>query len=347
MDQTQGIITVVDESQEHEDDALVALRRLPKVQLRFPYLKSLFEPLMTPEQPSHFSLASVFGTLSASTDPKHVSCELAFNPGVLVDILVQINSHNKKCAQDIQGYQRALVQKTKALDDYTMNAVQNLTNIHHQAKTQSDHLLSVQALIKQANTTTALLHGIVHKITALSAALPADAEEEEELTAEKYPNLYRYLHETPRNENRRSTEGSSSLGSASKPSGLALLGHGTAAKTRQLNTQQNYPARTTAMFVPKARASMALASSALAFLPMFASSEKDENQHLASRSLEESSSQRQISRGGETDNLEERTSNDLQRWQQTRPRVPQQQITQKASDNLRRLATKQSGSPPV
>ncbi|KAF9362962.1 hypothetical protein BGX34_005177 [Mortierella sp. NVP85] len=127
----QGIITVVDESQEQEDEALVALRGLPK-----------FEPLITPEQPSHFSLTSVFGAFSASAESKH-----AFSPSVLVDILVQINIHNKKCAQDIQGYQRSLAQKIKELDEYTVEAVKELTNVHQQAKIQSDHLLSGQGRV--------------------------------------------------------------------------------------------------------------------------------------------------------------------------------------------------------
>lgn len=186
-------------------------------------------------------------------------------------------------------------------------------------------LSAVHALVKQANTTTTLLHGIVRKIAAISTVLPSDTEFEEP-SPERYPNLYRYLQQTPCSppgENRRSTE---NFGSG--PSGLALLGHGSGVRMRQSNTQQ-YPTRTAALSVPKARASMALASSALSFLPMFASSEPDES-HLASRSFEEASSQRQISKGGTMEQLEDRTP--------TRPRTPQS--AQKASDNLRRLATK-------
>lgn len=68
--------------------------------------------------------------------------EQAFNPNTLVDILVQMNSHSKRCAQDIQDYQRLLAVKMKSLDDYTVSAVQELGSIHQRAKVNSDQLLS-------------------------------------------------------------------------------------------------------------------------------------------------------------------------------------------------------------
>ncbi|KAG0222454.1 hypothetical protein BGX31_009122 [Mortierella sp. GBA43] len=192
----QGIITVVDESPEQEDEALTTLRGLTK-----------FEPLIVPEQPSHFSLASVFGALSTAAGPKSASFDLTFNPAVLVDILVQINAHNKKCAQDIQGFQRSLALKMKGLDEYTYTAVKDLGNVQQEAKSQSDHLLSVHALVRQANTTTELLHEIVQKIQGIAATLPADADAEVP-SPEKYPNLYRYLQQTPTSPtvNRKSME---------------------------------------------------------------------------------------------------------------------------------------------
>ncbi|KAG0277608.1 hypothetical protein BGZ95_005677 [Linnemannia exigua] len=131
MEQHQGIIRVVDPNEEQEDEALIALRALPK-----------FEPLVVPDAPSHFSLASVFGALSTPVDSRGASTELAFNPSVLVDILVQINTHSKRCGQDIQEFQRSLGTKMRTLDDFTLGAVQELTATHQQAKTHSDQLLS-------------------------------------------------------------------------------------------------------------------------------------------------------------------------------------------------------------
>lgn len=61
---------------------------------------------------------------------------------MLVDILVQINAHSKRCGQDIQEFQRLLGTKMRALDDFTAGAVQELTAIHQQAKTNSAELLS-------------------------------------------------------------------------------------------------------------------------------------------------------------------------------------------------------------
>ncbi|KAF9094338.1 hypothetical protein BGX23_002263 [Mortierella sp. AD031] len=141
MDNHQGIIRVVDPNEEQEDEALVTLRALPK-----------FEPLVVPDAPSHFSLASVFGALSTSADARGASTELAFNPSVLVDILVQINTHSKRCGQDIQEFQRSLGTKMRLLDDYTAGAVQELTAIHQQAKTHSDHLLSGCTRIVETST---------------------------------------------------------------------------------------------------------------------------------------------------------------------------------------------------
>ena len=61
---------------------------------------------------------------------------------MVVDILVQMNAHNKKCALDIQDYQRSLGIKMRVLDEFTTGAVQELSNVHQQAKTHADHLLS-------------------------------------------------------------------------------------------------------------------------------------------------------------------------------------------------------------
>ncbi|KAG0092769.1 hypothetical protein BGZ93_005659 [Podila epicladia] len=129
MSHDKGIITVVGQNEEQDDEDLVALRELPR-----------FEPLVVPEIPSQFSLASVFGSLSVS---KHSDVgEQAFNPNTLVDILVQVNAHSKRCAQDIQDYQRLLAIKMKTLDDFTSGAVQELGSIHQRAKVNSDQLLS-------------------------------------------------------------------------------------------------------------------------------------------------------------------------------------------------------------
>ncbi|KAF9298426.1 hypothetical protein BGZ88_006713 [Linnemannia elongata] len=178
MDQDPGIIRVVDPNEEQEDEALVALRALPK-----------FEPLVVPDAPSHFSLTSVFGAFSATADSRGASTELAFNPSVLIDILVQINAHSKRCGQDIQEFQRSLGTKMRALDDFTAGAVQELTAIHQQAKTNSGELLSVHALSKQAQTTTTLLHGIVDKLNLISDALPAEAGVVG-ISESAYPYLY-------------------------------------------------------------------------------------------------------------------------------------------------------------
>ncbi|KAF8944644.1 hypothetical protein BGZ47_003972 [Haplosporangium gracile] len=177
MEQDPGIIRVVDPNEEQEDEDLVALRALPK-----------FEPLVVPDAPSHFSLTSVFG-FSAYADSRGASTELAFNPSVLVDILVQINAHSKRYGQDIQEFQRSLGTKMRALDDFTSGAVQELTAIHQQAKTHSIELLSVHALSKQAQTTTTLLHGIVDKLNLISDALPEEAEFIG-ISESAYPNLY-------------------------------------------------------------------------------------------------------------------------------------------------------------
>ncbi|KAF9542564.1 hypothetical protein EC957_001857 [Mortierella hygrophila] len=191
MDQDPGIIRVVDPNEEQEDEALVALRALPK-----------FEPLVVPDAPPHFSLTSVFGAFSTSADSRGASTELAFNPSVLVDILVQINGHSKRCGQDIQEFQRSLGTKMRALDDFTSGAVQELTAIHQQAKTNSGELLSVHALSKQAQTTTTLLHGIVDKLNLISDALPTDAGVVG-ISESAYPHLYQYLHQPPEQHHHR------------------------------------------------------------------------------------------------------------------------------------------------
>ncbi|KAG0319283.1 hypothetical protein BGZ97_002455 [Linnemannia gamsii] len=272
MDQDPGIIRVVDPNEELEDEALVALRALPK-----------FEPLVVPEAPSHFSLASVFGALSTSADSRGASTELAFNPSVLVDILVQINAHSKRCGQDIQEFQRSLGIKMRALDEVTTGAVQELTAIHQQAKTHSGELLSVHALSKQAQTTTTLLHGIVDKLNLISDALPAEAGVVG-ISELNYPHLYQYLHQSLEQHHHygylasattKSGVDSSSEGRFSAPSGLALLGQNTTSQNRRptvataatpvatgtamSTTSQGYQhhhvsSRTTGIAVPKARA---------------------------------------------------------------------------------------------
>ncbi|KAG9072172.1 hypothetical protein KI688_006396 [Linnemannia hyalina] len=234
MDQDPGIIRVVDPNEEQEDEALVALRALPK-----------FEPLVVPDAPSHFSLTSVFGAFSTSADSRGASTELAFNPSVLVDILVQINGHSKRCGQDIQEFQRSLGTKMRALDDFTTGAVQELTAIHQQAKTNSGELLSVHALSKQAQTTTTLLHGIVDKLNLISDALPTEAGVVG-ISESAYPHLYQYLHQPPEQHHHRGYTStgatkSSSIDSSpesrfSAPSGLALLGQNTTPLNRRPTT---------------------------------------------------------------------------------------------------------------
>ncbi|KAF9908535.1 hypothetical protein BX616_000104 [Lobosporangium transversale] len=297
----------VDQSLDREDEALAALRELPR-----------FEPLVVPEQPSHFSLANVFGSFSIYTDSsKNESAEMAFNHNTLVDMLIQMSSHHKKCAQDIQDYQRGLAQKMKALDHFTTSAVQGLASIHHQAKSHADQLLSVHAIEKQAETTTTLLHGILSKIVVISDYLPAEASgPANKPSPQKYPNLYRFLNQTPSHRTgdgkgqgwispssstTKLTGGSTidgSSGSISTPSGLALLGqhsHNPTPKTRKpvattavasmdgsssmssLSSTSTIIVpqhiRTSAPTIPKARPSMALASNSLTHLPIHAGTE--------------------------------------------------------------------------
>ncbi|KAF9202593.1 hypothetical protein BGZ49_007266 [Haplosporangium sp. Z 27] len=321
-----GIITVNNQDLEQEDEALVALREIPK-----------FEPLVVPDQPSHFSLASVFGALSTGSDSSHGSTDMTFSPSVLVDMLIQLNVHNKQCAQDIQGFQRALAQKVKALDIYTVGAVQILTGIQQQAKSRSDHLLSVHAIAKQAHTTTTLLHGIIEKINYISENLPEEAGVEA-ISSEKYPNLYRYLHQTPSSTGQGQASGSadasSSRDSGLLPSGLALWGHNPGSKAWNPTMQYSTKTATTSSSVQKARASMALAPSTLTYLSMDAISEQNND--------------------GRTDNISEMPStphrvprslaagsqgiNSDAGQPQTVPKSSQP--TLKASDNLRRLASK-------
>ncbi|KAG0036293.1 hypothetical protein BGZ82_004418 [Podila clonocystis] len=160
MSHDRGIITVVDQNEEQDDEDLVALRQLPR-----------FEPLVVPEVPSQFSLASVFGSLSVA---KHSDVgEQAFNPNTLVDIFVQVNAHNKRCAQDIQDYQRLLAIKMKTLDDYTASAVQELGSIHQRAKANSDQLLSACGHIRAPSTGTRQqgnISGIIPESTAIPPA---------------------------------------------------------------------------------------------------------------------------------------------------------------------------------
>ncbi|KAI7829552.1 hypothetical protein BC939DRAFT_500042 [Gamsiella multidivaricata] len=336
MEQTKGIITVVDSSTEQEDEALVALRQLPKA--------------------SHFSLSSVFSSFSASSDSDHGTSEVAFSPNVLIDMLIQMNAHNKKCAQDIQDYQRSLGHKVRALDGYATGAVHELVSTHQQAKNYSDHLLSVHAITKQAQTTTTLLHGIIDKLTLISNYLPAEAGADS-LSKEKYPNLYRYLneeshysyHHHPGHERSTSAgEGSDMQGSSSTPSGLALLGHvspGGKARRPSAQVQQQNPVRIGALAIPKARASMALASSSMSYLPVSDSASGQEGGgHYASRSFEGPSLllRPRIQHGTSVGSLQDQTAKNLQVQSLPRSRTPQP-TTLRASDNLRRLTSK---APP-
>ncbi|KAH7030299.1 hypothetical protein BKA57DRAFT_478846 [Linnemannia elongata] len=382
MDQDPGIIRVVDPNEEQEDEALVALRALPK-----------FEPLVVPDAPSHFSLTSVFGAFSATADSRGASTELAFNPSVLIDILVQINAHSKRCGQDIQEFQRSLGTKMRALDDFTAGAVQELTAIHQQAKTNSGELLSVHALSKQAQTTTTLLHGIVDKLNLISDALPAEAGVVG-ISESAYPHLYQYLHQPPEQHHyhrhgytRTGATNSSSIESSpdsrfSAPSGLALLGQNTtslnrrptattaatsatgAGATTTTGTSQGYPhqhyapSRTTALAIPKARASMALASSSLNFLSMQSTSVSDLDSTFGSLTMDAGGggllSVSPIPRSRSADIVKDSSVSQGQgqgqgQWDATTGRrmdegngvmSPPQQRTMRASDNLRRLAKK-------
>lgn len=81
------------------------------------------------------------------------TAEVAFNPNVLVDILIQMNAHSKKCALDIQAYQRSLALRMKNLDDYTAEAVQDLIAVQQQAKSHADQLLSGKKQIRKQQAT--------------------------------------------------------------------------------------------------------------------------------------------------------------------------------------------------
>ncbi|KAF9438237.1 hypothetical protein BGZ76_009068 [Entomortierella beljakovae] len=307
MEQTEGIVTVIDQEDDQEDDALISLRALPK-----------FEPLIVPEQTSHFSLASVFGSLSTSTDPKNSTPDMAFNPNILVDLLIQMNAHNKQCAEKIQEHQRSLAHKVKSLDSYTTGAVQGLTKVHQQAKNHSDQLLSVHAISKQAATTSVLLHGIIEKITLISNSL-AGGVEVEPISEEKYPHLYRYLHQSPSRLGPKSTSRSNSEQvSSSIASSLALLGNISGPTARNSTLQ-----KTGVLSGAKGRASMALAPSASSYLPLHGISEQKVNEDC------EQASERQYtsrvvpqSKVVGTDQLQSIQS------------------STRASDNLRKLATK-------
>ncbi|CAO3563029.1 unnamed protein product [Mortierella alpina] len=320
--QTPGIITVVDQSDEEEDEALVALRNLPK-----------FEPLVVPEAASHFSLSSVFGALATSSDTRHDSSERAFNPNVMVDILVQMNAHNKKCALDIQDYQRSLGIKMRALDEFTTGAVQELGSIHQQAKTHADHLLSVHALSKQAQITTTLLHGIVGRLASISDFLDVETGSERKPSLDYLPNLYNYLHQTPPAHSER------------EPTGLALLGQGassSSSSSRRTNQPRQNPTRNTAaLSMPKARASMALVSSALSYLTMSDPSELEQlsghsSRDQASGGATSEHTQAAALSGPATSTNVGHTSLHQQLQQHNTP----QQTSLRASDNLRRLANK-------
>ncbi|KAF9387749.1 hypothetical protein CPB97_002141 [Podila verticillata] len=363
MSHDKGIITVVGQNEEQDDEDLVALRQLPR-----------FEPLVVPEVPSQFSLASVFGSLSAS---KYSDVgEQAFNPNTLVDILVQMNSHSKRCAQDIQDYQRLLAVKMKSLDDYTATAVQELSSIHQRAKANSDQLLSVHALEKQARITTSFLHGIVDKLAIISEHLPPEPSNKE-TSLESYPNLQRYLQQVPQTSSQdtheppghRQQSGSAGRESYIQPSGLALLGHNSNYQHHSIQ-KSNYRAaspllaspsststttsRASALSIPKARASMALASTSMDFLPSHATAMTHAT--LSSRELSCGNSTQDIPRSRTTENLPEtgattRTSTTTSRlgpFSGTTTSIVSPQspaLPPRASDNLRKLASK-SPQPP-
>ncbi|KAG0335757.1 hypothetical protein BG000_007258 [Podila horticola] len=358
MSHDRGIITVVGQNEEQDDEDLVALRQIPR-----------FEPLVVPELPSQFSLASVFGSLSVS---RHSDVgEQAFNPNTLVDILVQVNAHNKRCVQDIQDYQRLLAIKMKTLDDYTASAVQELGSIHQRAKTNSDQLLSVHALEKQARITTSFLHGIVDKLAFISERLPPEPGNKE-TSLESYPNLQRYLQQVPQpyshdtlEPGQRNQSGSAGREGHHQPSGLDLLGHNTNYQHHSIQ-KSNYrmaspllaspssitttTARASALSIPKARASMALASSSMDFLPSHATAVTHTT--LSNRELSSglNDSQQDIPRSSTTGNLPEtgattRTSTTPSRlgpFSGTTTIVSPQPPTlpPRASDNLRKLANK-------
>ncbi|KAK3831034.1 MAG: hypothetical protein J3R72DRAFT_455391 [Linnemannia gamsii] len=380
MEQHQGIVRVVDPNEEQEDEALIALRALPK-----------FEPLVVPDAPSHFSLASVFGSLSTPADSRGASTELAFNPSVLIDILVQINAHSKRCGQDIQEFQKSLGTKMRALDDFTSGAVQELAATHQQAKTHSDQLLSVHALSKQAQTTTTLLHGIVDKLNLISDALPAEAGAVG-ISESAYPHLYQYLHQTPGHWHHTGLTGAAGGGTTTKSSsldtrsersalsGLALLGQnttplnrhrptatttatsttaaaGASSTTSATATSQGYPntmaSRTAGLAAPKARASMALVSNSLNFLPMQSTSISDLDSvfgSLSTSTMESAGngsllSVSPIPRSLSADMLQE-AGVTVNGQMGTMPSPQQQQQrTMRASDNLRRLANKPAPGP--
>lgn len=244
-------------------------------------------------------------------------------------------------------------------------------------------LILVHALSKQAQTTTTLLHGIVEKLNLISDALPAEAGVVG-ISESHYPHLYQYLHQAPEphhyhgyNSSATTKSGveSSSESRFSAPSGLALLGQNTApmnrrptatsaaipaAGTAMSATSQGYPhhhasSRTAGIAVPKARASMALASSLLNFLPMQSTSISDLDSTFGSLSMDNGSSGggllsvSPIPRSLSADMVQESGTGQGQgQWDATGRRMnegngvmsPPQQRTMRASDNLRRLANK-------
>ncbi|KAF9924010.1 hypothetical protein FBU30_005940 [Linnemannia zychae] len=256
----------------------------------------------------------------------------------------------------------------KVLDDFTSGAVQELTAIHKQAKAHSDQLLSVQALAKQAQTTTTLLHGIINKLNLLSDALPTDVGTLG-ITESKYPYLYQYIHQTPEHYGHMGTKGTKTGTSSenwSSPIGLTLLGQ----KTSLLNkrpiatitststtgisasaTNRGYPhqhhnhmsSRTSGIAIPKARASMALASDPLNFLPLQSTSLSDLDSTFGGLSMDGNGllSVSPVPRPLSADIIHEASST---RNGHGTALLPQQR-TQTASDNLRRLANKPAPEP--
>ncbi|GJJ77351.1 hypothetical protein EMPS_09710 [Entomortierella parvispora] len=365
-----GIVTVSGQEAQAEDEMLQALRALPR-----------FEPLVVPETPSHFSLSSVFGALSTSQGPKRDTAEVAFNPNVLVDILIQMNTHSKKCALDIQAYQRSLALRMKTLDDYTAEAVHDLIAVQQQAKSHADQLLSVHALAKQADVTKALLANTLQKLQDVSRHLPPTPEdpsgEEPDsspwpyLDPVTYPTLHHFLHQG-------TASHLSDPPNFKQPSGLALLGgqgqghgHGQGQSSAAGASSQYYLAPTGAarsrspalvslaptFSIPKASPSMALASNSTgATLSAFtASSSSSSSSPLHKVGRDQASLDSLASYTSSSSSSIRKSQTTTGQWPPTNQNAvaiaiaspqPTTSNAPRASDNLRRLASQAGSHPP-
>lgn len=198
-----------------------------------------------------------------------------------------------------------------------------------------------------------MLHGILDKIDAIVDQLPTDTGIEGP-SSKSCPTLYRFLQQT--SAHHRQGQGNSSIagaGSCSEstlpPSGLALLGH-TVTSTSRRTSMLPQNTRTAAMSIPKARASMALAPSSLAYLPVHGTSTRVQGLST-SHPLDLSSSRNSISRIRTADSSQDSDFNmaaagmgenilQQQSAQQHQQLHIHQPTTLRASDNLRRLANK-------